>query len=243
MKSDPIPTPSWRRWQEFRCRWLPVLAFVAGTVLVGMLWQKNLAMPVLVGQAEPEVAKVTSFQSGVLAELSVKRFQQVERGDVLGKVLVGAGAMETGGAREARESAADPQTPPSSPRDGVILRAPMSGVVSAIHNHPGEAVVAGQPIISLAALAPSRIVGYLRAPNLEAAKVGTKVRIRSRDLKRASGEAAVLQVGTQLEVVPPTLASPTRASTPELGLPVDIGLPPNLAIRPGELVDVILLTN
>lgn len=243
MNSDLVPIPPWRRWQEFRRRWLPALAFGAVTLVVVLLWRQNLALPVLVGQAEPEAAKVTSFHAGVLTELNVKRFQKVERGDILGKVLVGPGAIEAGGPRVARENAADAPTPPNPPQDGVILRAPMSGVVSAIHNHPGEAVVAGQPIISLAALTPSRIVGYLRAPNLEAAKVGTKVRIRSRELKRACGEAEVLQLGTQLEVVPPTLASPTRGATPELGLPVDISLPANLAIRPGELVDVILLTH
>jgi hypothetical protein len=69
-----------------------------------------------------------------------------------------------------------------------------------------------------------------------------RVEVRTRDLKRAVGHAAVLEVGTQLESVPPVLASPTKLASVELGLPVDISLPAKLTIRPGELVDVVLPT-
>lgn len=230
MNRAPIPTPFSRRLLEIRQRYLPGVVFGGCALLVVVLWQKNLAVPALVGQAEPVVANVSSFRPGVLAELNVKRFQAVKAGDLLGKVLV-------------PDEDSGPATAPGheSKHAPIILRAPMDGVVTAIHNHPGEAVIAGSAIVSIATLHPVRIVGYMRSPNLDAAKVGMKVQVRTRDLKRAVGRAEVLEVGTQLETVPPALASPIKLANLEFGLPVDISLPPNLAIRPGELVDVMLL--
>jgi hypothetical protein len=47
-----------------------------------------------------------------------------------------------------------------------------------------------------------------------------------------------MAVGTQMETIPPALLGPLKLANLELGLPLDISLPANLKIRPGELVDL-----
>jgi multidrug resistance efflux pump len=122
----------------------------------------------------------------------------------------------------------------------IALKAPMDGIVSVIYHRSGEAVTAGQPIISIATLNAVRIVGYLRPPLGEEPRTGTRVEVRTRGVHRETGVAQVVEVGAQLESLPPTLQGPLRLATVELGLPIAISLPANLRIRPGELVDVIL---
>jgi multidrug resistance efflux pump len=118
------------------------------------------------------------------------------------------------------------------------LRAPMDGIVTMVYIRVGEAVTPGQPIVSVATLNPVRIIGYLRPPLITEPKVGMRVEVRTRGVHRAAGIGKVLEVGTQFENIPPTLLGPVKFANIDLGLPVDISLPPSLSIRPGELVDV-----
>jgi multidrug resistance efflux pump len=123
------------------------------------------------------------------------------------------------------------------------LKAPMDGIVTIIFHRSGEAVTAGQPILAIATLNPVRIVGYLRPPITTEPTAGMKVEVRTRGLKREVGQAKVVEVGTQLEAVPGSLLGPVKLASVELGLPVDISLPPNLKIRPGEVVDLTLVVD
>lgn len=123
----------------------------------------------------------------------------------------------------------------------IVLRAPIEGVVSMVYHHSGEAVTAGQPIVAIATLNSVRIVGYLRPPLDAEPQVGARVEVRTRGLHREVGSAQVVEVGTQLENLPPTLAPLLKVASADLGLPIGISLPANLKIRPGELVDITLL--
>lgn len=122
----------------------------------------------------------------------------------------------------------------------VLLRAPMDGMITAIHHRSGESVVAGEPVMDLAAETPARIVGYLRAPNLQAAKTGMKVQVRLRSPHRESALAQVTALGSQLETPPLPLALAVNPAA-DLALPVEITVPSQLAIHPGEVVDLALL--
>jgi HlyD family secretion protein len=124
----------------------------------------------------------------------------------------------------------------------VSLKAPIDGIVDTIFHRAGEAITAGQPILSIATLNPVRIVGYLRPPIIAEPKVGMQVRIRTRTLRRQIGQGKIVEVGTQLEKVPAPLLGAMKLANVELGLPVDISLPANLPIRAGELVDITLLS-
>lgn len=123
----------------------------------------------------------------------------------------------------------------------VLLRAPADGVVSAIFFRSGETVTAGMPILSIASTHSTRIIGYLRPPLLEEPQPGMKVEVRTRGLRRETGAAEIVNVGAQLEPLPLVLQNPLKPAGSELGVTVDITLPPNFPVRPGELVDVRLV--
>ena len=125
--------------------------------------------------------------------------------------------------------------------DPVLLRAPMDGIITAVHHRSGESVIAGEPVLAIASQTPVRIVGYLRAPNLDTAKVGGKVRVRTRNTPRETGLAMITELGSQLETPPFALANPLNP-TADLALPVEVSLPANLHIRAGELVDLSLIS-
>ena len=124
----------------------------------------------------------------------------------------------------------------------ITVTAPIDGIVTGILHREGESVTAGQPILSVATLNPVRIVGYLRPPISDEPSPGMEVEVRTRSLPRGAGSANVVEVGTQLESVPPTLLGSLKMGSTELGLPVEISLPKNLRIRAGELVDIVLLS-
>jgi HlyD family secretion protein len=124
----------------------------------------------------------------------------------------------------------------------ISVLAPIDGIVSTVFHRAGESVTAGQPIVAVATLTPVRIVGYLRPPISDEPQVGMQVEVRTHGLPRAVGSAHVLEVGTQLETVPPTLVGTVKLANVELGLPVEISLPEHLKIRAGELVDIVLLS-
>jgi multidrug resistance efflux pump len=122
------------------------------------------------------------------------------------------------------------------------LKAPIDGIVSVVYLRAGEAVSAGQPIVAISTLEPVRIVGYLRPPLLQEPKAGMKVEVRTRGVRRAIGQATIVDVGSQYEAVPDILMGPIKFSNLELGLPINVSLPPNLRLRAGELVELTLLS-
>ncbi len=123
----------------------------------------------------------------------------------------------------------------------IPLRAPIDGIVTAVYHRAGEAITAGQPILGIATLEPVRIVGYIRPPIETEPHCGMTVEVRTRGLHEQVAQSRIIEVGSQFEKVPPTLLGPTRFANIETGLPVDISLPSQLRIRPGELVDIRLV--
>ena len=361
MKSDgliPIPTPPAQRLRDLRTRFMPVAVVGICIVAIGVLWNKNVSAPTLVGQAEPVLSNLSSHESGVIAGLNVTRFQHVKAGDIIGHVIVADAkmieaslavvraeieAMKQDGSVNSRQQRGaidfvqlrldwmqqravlatarvnlqlaevelrrvselfkdkllseserdialatrdglkqqtaeleklivegeqafknvDPTGEMSKVTDDpmramlvlqdaklrqveaelspVPLRVSMDGVITAVFYRSGESVTAGQPIVSIASVQPVRIVGYMRAPNLDEPKVGMKVEVRTRGGRREVGLAQITEVGTQLEVPALALASSATPPNTELGLPLEISLPANLRIRPGELVDLTLV--
>lgn len=123
----------------------------------------------------------------------------------------------------------------------VILTAPIDGIVSLVHRRPGEALTAGEPIVTVAATQSTRLIGFLRQPLSLEPKQGMHVDVRTRTPARQSAPAQIVEVGRIMEPISPTvLALLNRATTPELGLRIHIALPAELNLRPGEQVDVTL---
>jgi multidrug resistance efflux pump len=125
----------------------------------------------------------------------------------------------------------------------IILTAPIDGMVLSVSNNVGESVTPGMPIITIGGMNTTRIVGYLRPPlNIEP-RPGMPVEIRTRGFHRDSGSAVITEIGAQFEALPLSLQSSMKLAGIEMGLPVEISLPPNLDIRPGEIVDISIKTD
>lgn len=122
----------------------------------------------------------------------------------------------------------------------ITLRAPVDGTVANVLHRNGEAVNAGDPIISLATDHASRIIGYLRDPLGLEPTVGMQVEIRTRSQHRQSGLGKILALGSQMEAIVPALMPNFKATPSELGLPLSVSVPSNLKIRPGELVELTI---
>ena len=88
--------------------------------------------------------------------------------------------------------------------------------------------------------ASGRIVTYLPQPLWLQPKVGMAVEIRARSLHHGAAAGKVLAVGHRLEPIPAALRSRNHLPV-EMGLPVVVSRPCELAILPGEVVDVRLL--
>jgi multidrug resistance efflux pump len=119
-----------------------------------------------------------------------------------------------------------------------LLRAPIDGVVTAIARRPGENALPGESIVTVSALRPTRIIGYVRQPLNLRLSVGDSVTIYSRTVGHATATAKILQIGTQLETIDPGLLPLTSFRAVEYGLPLLIELPTELALAPGEIVNV-----
>jgi HlyD family secretion protein len=122
----------------------------------------------------------------------------------------------------------------------VTLTAPMDGMVSVVFRQDGEIVAAGSPVVTLSAVEPEHIIGYLRQPIPFEPKAGMKVEVRTRAMRIQSGMAQIQTVGSQFETVTNSLAIVRPDKSVDLGLPVELSLPAGLKLRPGEIVDLTL---
>lgn len=354
----PIPSPAGHLWRQIRVNLLPTVAFTAVFALALWLWGKNLATPVIIGQAEAPLADVTTFQPGRITRLTVQLFQQVQAGDVVAiveasdpqvisnTIAVAMAEMEViradhgldagdrtrladfrlswmvrraelasaraqlnyarseydriaklaaekiaseGGVEgleyarayrdqleaEVAEKAVavetaektwrelDPRTAAgesASTRAALLLAerqlqlaeaqlqpitltAPISGIVSKIDKYEKAAVATGDAIMTIASSTPDRIVGFVSQPIRLEPKVGMRAEVRTRGQVRALGQTQVTHVGPRIELFDAPLRVRGMGAAQERGLPIVMALPPNIHVRPGELVDIRLLVN
>lgn len=122
--------------------------------------------------------------------------------------------------------------------ENLEIRAPLSGTITAIHCWPGQNVRAGTPIMTVAATQGQYIVSYVRQEQRLKPVVGMKVDVRVRTVPRQTSVSKIEEVGSQVEPVPSHQLRDPRV--PEWGLPVRIGIPDGMHLKPGELVDVAL---
>ena len=83
----PIPTPPAQRWREFRIRVLPAFIFLCVLAAIVFLWRNYVQPTEVLGMVEPNSTVVSTYLPGKLVGLTVKRFQRVKAGEVLGQVI------------------------------------------------------------------------------------------------------------------------------------------------------------
>jgi multidrug resistance efflux pump len=126
----------------------------------------------------------------------------------------------------------------SSSQEVIQLRAPIDGMVTEVLRNVGENVVAGEPLLLLTAVQPESITGYLRQPFPLEPAVGQEVEVRTQGRSRQIGKASVTRVGVHFEAILNPALHPSP--NPEVGLPIEVSLPSNLKLRPGELVSLVI---
>lgn len=216
-----IPTPSPVLLRELNYAYTPIAAFVIIAIIALVLWNKRLGPTTLLGEAETIDAVVSSPQPGVLAEANkdIRIFSKVASGQIVTRVV-----------------GADPKNP-------IPLIAPIEGVITKIHRYPGDTnavVAAGEPIMTITAPRPDRIIAFLRQPLIFDPKPGMKVVIRPRARSRKTFEATIDKVSPQLAPIRGALLPPGQTRV-ELGLPIIIEkIPAELALYAGEIVDLTI---
>lgn len=117
--------------------------------------------------------------------------------------------------------------------------APIDGVVTAVQRRTGEHVQSGENLLTITAESPRTIIAYVRQPVDDSARPGRMLEVRVRGGKRQGAHARITEIGPALESIPSSLL-PAKSGNGgiEYGLPVTLTVPPELSLRPGELVDL-----
>jgi len=120
----------------------------------------------------------------------------------------------------------------------ITLVAPISGIVHSVLRQNGEAVVEGEPLVLINSPRAERIVAFVRQPYSFTPRIGLPVEIVTRNPPRQRFLTQVSQVGAQLEAITNSLAFLVPGKLVDAGLQIVLPVPPELVIRPGEIVDV-----
>jgi len=130
-----------------------------------------------------------------------------------------------------------------SPFDGVVIqilvRANEALLLRAGENAlrmPGEVVMPGEPILTVAEAKPSEIIAYAREEQLARVRERMVVKlIKSSELAQIAS-SQVVYLGPVMELMPERLWR--NPNIPQWGRPMLIGIPPGFELVPGELVGI-----
>jgi multidrug resistance efflux pump len=122
-------------------------------------------------------------------------------------------------------------------RESVELRAPFDGVVSLVQHTAGEAVLAGEPILTIAKKEPENIVAYATERQVSRVQENTVVQLIDRNSSpNLMVDSQVVYVGPTVEQMPARLWR--NPNIPQWGRPVLVKIPPSLKLVPGAVVGV-----
>jgi len=132
-------------------------------------------------------------------------------------------------------------------RESLELRAPFDGVVSLVERQPGEVVLAGEPILTIAKGEPDNIVAYATEEQAGRVKKNMEVRLINRNSTDKTGRrtlevtSRVIYVGPTVEQLPPRLWR--NPNMPQWGRPILIDIPshPDWKLIPGAVVGIKLI--
>ncbi|MCA1801054.1 MAG: HlyD family efflux transporter periplasmic adaptor subunit [Rhodothermaceae bacterium] len=117
----------------------------------------------------------------------------------------------------------------------IIIRAPISGMISQMYKNNGEFAAEGEPIFTISASGARYVIGFVRQPVSRLPELGATVEVRSRS-RRTAYQGQITHVGTQMEPIHESMLRPGQ--TVEYVLPVRILISPDSDLIPGELVDI-----
>lgn len=244
MKVSRIPTPLPLLLRRGRHQFLPVLTMLASALLAGWLWARNARSAGAIGEAAAVRIAIESKYEGMLEALPrpVSLFDSVKSGQIVARIDTSAAEAEL-----RQLEASTPTDPAKQARIEELklriasrdIKSPIDGTVVHISHRPGESAKLAKPILTVAAERSEFIVGYLKPDQSVRPKPGMAVSVRTRGARPTTYRSHVQSVGPQVEAMPPRFLRDSN-QTPEWSLPIQVAMPPEAEIKPGELVDLIL---
>ncbi|HUU17517.1 MAG TPA: HlyD family efflux transporter periplasmic adaptor subunit [Sedimentisphaerales bacterium] len=124
------------------------------------------------------------------------------------------------------------------PREALKLTAPIDGVVSQIQRWPGEAVLAGEPILTIAEVKPTEIIAYAVEDQVNQIQKGMVVELvkKSEPEKIEIARSQIIYIGPIVEQLPARLWR--NPNVPEWGRPFLVKAPPQMKLIIGEVVGI-----
>jgi len=259
-KPSAIPTPVSLALSRARYQLLPIFTMIACALLAGWLWARNARSTAAFGEVTGVRIRLESKFAGMLEELPrpVKVFDSVRAGQVVARIDTSAAEAELlqveaelqlGESPDAQKNPAASalrltQAARQARRDELRLRiaardikSPIDGTIVQISQRPGQSAKLGKPIMTIAAERGDWIVGYLRPDDAIRPTPGMMVKVRTRGTPSRVMESFVQSVGPQVHELPARYFQ--NPKVPEWGLPVQIAMPPEAELRPGETVDLV----
>ena len=121
-------------------------------------------------------------------------------------------------------------------RHALELTSPVDGMVSHVWRAPGEAVTAGDPILTITVAQPAEVIGYAMRGQLDRVRENMVVEVARASAPTEAATSRVTYVGPAVEQMPTELwQNPTM---PQYGRPFKVKVPPELAVIPGEIVGI-----
>jgi multidrug resistance efflux pump len=235
----------------------PIATMLTCTVLAVWLWARHARSSVAVGEVSAIRIPIESKVDALLAELPqpVAVFDRVSKGQVIARLDMTL--VETQLARMLAEmeqlqtptAGERPAGPLAAEREAQIaelrakleardLKSPINGTVMEVLRRPGQSTPLGQPIMTIAAEEADCIIGYMREdqPLRPVPGMAVTVRKRSGTTPRRAFESYVMAVAPQ--VMPMPSRHLYKVDVPEWALRVQVAIPPEANLTPGEIVDL-----
>lgn len=217
-----IPLARSARWRRIRSSAVPMVTFGLTSIATLWLWQGRGGGVQSIGEVASPKVNVTSPATGFVLSTSNQTnrnwsaWDRIEQGDVIARIEVDS----------------------AIPAKTVNVVAPISGTLLDVNCWPGQTVVPGQSIATIASSEVEHVISYVPEGAGMQLTRGMKVTLRARSAGAPRIESEVEQVGGSIEQVPRHQRA--SATMPEWGAPVRIKVPHAHSLQPGALVDVFI---
>jgi multidrug resistance efflux pump len=221
MSEKRIPLARSVRMRRLRARAIPIATFLVTSAATLWLWSERGGGVQSIGEVASPKVNVTSPGSGLVLALPNETngnwsvYDRVDAGDVIARIeMTSAESIKT-----------------------VDVLAPVSGTLVDVSCWPGQAVIPGQLIATIAADEAQHVVSYVPEETWLEVRPGMRVTLRGRGPRAQFATSEIEQVGKHVQQVPRHQRA--NVTMPQWGAPVRIKMPNDLALQPGALVDVI----
>jgi len=221
MAEQRIPLARSVRWRRIRSRVIPLATFGLSAIVMLWLWQERSGGVQSIGEVASPKVNVSSPASGLVLTMANQAnrdwsaYDRIEAGQVLARIDVDETNVEK----------------------AVDIVAPISGTLIEVSCWPGQTVIPGQLIATIASDEVEHVLSFVPEDTRMQVRPGTKVTVRGRIAGSPRIVSEVEQVGVSIEQVP--RHQRTNVTMPQWGAPVRIKMPSDHTLRPGALVDIM----